>query len=78
VLEALRAAAPATVEVAHPTAGELELVAPPFAFESAAMRPAEPPPLLGQHTREVLAELGVAEEHLAALVERGVVTTAET
>jgi crotonobetainyl-CoA:carnitine CoA-transferase CaiB-like acyl-CoA transferase len=78
VLEALRAAAPATVEVAHPTAGELELVAPPFAFESAAMRPAEPPPLLGQHTREVLAELGVAEEHLAALVERGVVRTAET
>jgi crotonobetainyl-CoA:carnitine CoA-transferase CaiB-like acyl-CoA transferase len=78
VLEALRAAAPATVRVEHPAAGELELVAPPFGFESATLRRAEPPPLLGQHTREVLADLGVDEERLAALVERGVVVTAET
>src|SRR5262249_16510993 len=34
VLESLRAAAPATVRVAHRTAGELELVAPPFMLES--------------------------------------------
>jgi crotonobetainyl-CoA:carnitine CoA-transferase CaiB-like acyl-CoA transferase len=31
------------------------------------------PPLLGQHTAEVLAELGVDEEHLAALESRGVI-----
>lgn len=62
VLEALRAAAPATVQVTHPSAGELELAAPPFAFESAGLRGAEPPPLLGQHTREVLAELGIDED----------------
>ncbi|HEX3236993.1 MAG TPA: hypothetical protein VHQ99_01160 [Gaiellaceae bacterium] len=53
-------------------------MAPPFAFESAGLRSAEPPPLLGQHTQEVLTELGIDVERLAALVERGVVATAET
>ncbi|HEY8407010.1 MAG TPA: CoA transferase [Gaiellaceae bacterium] len=78
VLEALRAAAPATVQVTHPSVGELELVAPPFAFESAGLRSAGPPPLLGQHTREVLTELGIDEERLAGLLGRSVVATAET
>jgi crotonobetainyl-CoA:carnitine CoA-transferase CaiB-like acyl-CoA transferase len=78
VLEALRAAAPVTVRVKHPTAGPLELVQPPFALESSPLRAAEPPVLLGQHTREVLAELGVDEERLAALEQRGIVATAET
>ena len=76
VLEALRAAGPATVRVAHPAAGELELVAPPFTLESASLREAVPPPLLGEHTREVLAELGLDEERLAALEQRGVVAAA--
>jgi crotonobetainyl-CoA:carnitine CoA-transferase CaiB-like acyl-CoA transferase len=72
VLDALRAAEPATVRVDHPTAGEVELVAPPFALAS---EPPEPtaPPLLGQHTREVLAELGLAADLIAELEERGVV-----
>jgi crotonobetainyl-CoA:carnitine CoA-transferase CaiB-like acyl-CoA transferase len=78
VLEALRAAAPATTLVGHPTAGSLELVSPPFVLESAALRAVESPPLLGQHTREVLAELGVDDGRLAALEESGVVATAET
>src|SRR5437764_9435428 len=46
VLEALRAAEPATIRVAHPTAGELELVAPPFVLASEPPVPAAPP-LLG-------------------------------
>jgi crotonobetainyl-CoA:carnitine CoA-transferase CaiB-like acyl-CoA transferase len=32
-----------------------------------------PPPLLGQHTAEVLAELGRSEEEIRALAERGTV-----
>jgi crotonobetainyl-CoA:carnitine CoA-transferase CaiB-like acyl-CoA transferase len=37
-----------------------------------------PPPLLGQHTREVLTELGIDDKRLARLVGRGVVATTET
>jgi crotonobetainyl-CoA:carnitine CoA-transferase CaiB-like acyl-CoA transferase len=75
VLEALRAAEPATIRVAHPTAGEIELVAPPFALASEPPT-ATAPPLLGQHTREVLAELGLDAARIAELEARGVVATA--
>src|SRR5262249_28351709 len=77
VLESLRAAAPATVRVEHPTAGEIELVAPPFMLESAPLREAAAPPLLGQHTREVLGELGLSEDEIAALAAERVVEIAD-
>jgi crotonobetainyl-CoA:carnitine CoA-transferase CaiB-like acyl-CoA transferase len=77
VLESLRAAAPATVRVAHPTAGDLELVAPPFMLESARLREAAAPPLLGQHTREVLGEVGLSADDLAVLEAEGVVEIAD-
>jgi formyl-CoA transferase len=37
------------------------------------MRPPEPPPLLGQHTAEVLAEMGISEDEIDALKARGAV-----
>ena len=61
-----------------PRGGRARAVAPPLCFESSAPPAAAPPPLLGQHTREVLAELGVDDARLAALEEAGVVATAET
>jgi crotonobetainyl-CoA:carnitine CoA-transferase CaiB-like acyl-CoA transferase len=75
VLDALRAAAPATVSVEHPSVGTLELVAPPFAFDS-PMPEATPPPLLGQHTHEVLADLGLDAARIAELEASGVVAQA--
>jgi crotonobetainyl-CoA:carnitine CoA-transferase CaiB-like acyl-CoA transferase len=77
VLEALQAAAPATVGVEHPSVGALELVAPPFAFDSPTPE-ATPPPLLGQHTRELLAELGLDTARIAELEASGVVAQAAT
>ncbi|HEY2218898.1 MAG TPA: CoA transferase [Gaiellaceae bacterium] len=77
VLEALRAAAPATVRVTHPTAGELDLVGTPFMLGSASLRTASAPPLLGEHTREVLGELGLDAAGIAALEADGVVEIAD-
>jgi crotonobetainyl-CoA:carnitine CoA-transferase CaiB-like acyl-CoA transferase len=74
--EALAAAAeaghPATVSVDHPTAGALELVASPIWGPTDPAR-ASAPPLLGEHTEDVLGELGKTKAEIAALVERGVV-----
>jgi len=61
----------ATFEVAHPTIGRLPLVASPVAARAAS----SPPPLLGQHTRELLVEAGYDEEEVAALEAEGVVAT---
>jgi crotonobetainyl-CoA:carnitine CoA-transferase CaiB-like acyl-CoA transferase len=62
-------------EVQHPTAGTLRLVGIPVKFSAspAAIRLA--PPLLGEHTRDILTELGVAGLWLAELEREGVIST---
>ena len=50
-------------EIAHPTVGSLKLAGPAVAFDGTTeMKKAFPPPLLGEHTREVLQEILHYEE----------------
>jgi len=72
--DALDAAAgagrPATVTLPHPTAEEVTLVGSPIWGEWEGPDPTAPP-LLGEHTAEVLRELGCPPEEIEALSARG-------
>jgi len=62
------------VEVEHPTAGRLKLVAPPLRIPTAPATVRRPPPLLGEHNEEILREvLGYDEAHIEALKRDGLI-----
>ncbi|NRR34397.1 CoA transferase [Oxalobacteraceae bacterium] len=62
------------VEVPHPTAGKVKLVRSPMKLSASPASAELAPPLLGQHTDEVLRDmLGQSAEQIAALRERKVV-----
>ena len=58
--------------VEHPTEGEIRLLGWPARLSQSDV-PLQPAPLLGQHTEEVLADLGVSAAERAQLIEDGVV-----
>jgi crotonobetainyl-CoA:carnitine CoA-transferase CaiB-like acyl-CoA transferase len=60
----------------HPVWGRLEQPGPFVRLSETPGRIETPPPLLGQHTREVLRDLGYDEASIDALHERGVVRSA--
>ncbi len=62
------------VNAQHPTAGELRLAGRPIKFPGAPQRKSTAPPILGQHTAEVLRdELGYSDAEIAALRRDGVI-----
>jgi len=63
----------------HPTLGTLLTVANPLNFSRTPATPSGPPPLLGEHTAAVLAEvLGYSADDLAELERAGVIARAST
>ncbi|MCE9657158.1 MAG: CoA transferase [Burkholderiales bacterium] len=62
-----------TVEVAHPLAGAIRLVASPLKLSATPVRYDRAPPLLGADTDSVLAEFGLDLEAVAALRRAGAI-----
>ena len=62
------------MHVPHPTAGTMKLVASPMRLSRTPVEVRMPPPLLGQHTDEVLRnELGMSASQINELHQRGIV-----
>ncbi len=62
------------VELPHPAAGTVPLVANPIRLSASPVEYRRAPPLLGQHTDEVLADwLGLAADELRRLKEQHVI-----
>lgn len=62
------------LEVDHPTSGKIRLAGFPFKFSMTPPRVRYPPPRLGEHTDEIMAELlGLEGSDTVALRERGVI-----
>jgi len=61
------------VDLVHPGAGPIKALGTPVKLSETPGAVDRPAPLLGQHTAEILAELGYSEAERRALSEKGVV-----
>jgi crotonobetainyl-CoA:carnitine CoA-transferase CaiB-like acyl-CoA transferase len=61
------------VEVSHPSLGRVDQVRSPFELSRSDVSVRLPPPMLGEHTNDILGELGYAEADVQRLREAGVV-----
>ncbi len=64
------------VNMEHPVRGTLKTIAPPVKLKRTPAKPQCPPPLLGQHTEEILLELGYRQKEVDELEEMGVIKRA--
>jgi crotonobetainyl-CoA:carnitine CoA-transferase CaiB-like acyl-CoA transferase len=61
----------------HPVIGRLRLARHYIRFGNTQVVPGRPTPLLGEHTREILQEVGFTEQRIAELYTKGIVRTEE-
>ncbi len=61
------AASGMVLDYEHPVGGALKGIAQPVRFDGEPVTPGLPPPLLGQDTDAVLAEIGLSRDEIAAL-----------
>jgi formyl-CoA transferase len=61
------------VEQDHPLMGQVRTIAQPLALTATPPSYRRPPPTVGEHSREILAELGLQADAVEALVSAGIV-----
>ena len=61
------------MDVEHPDVGNVKLLSHPVRYDGKAPAVTRPPPRIGEHTREVLAELGYSPAEIEAFVNSAVV-----
>lgn len=64
--------------VEHPTVGEVPQIGPPISLSQTPARIERPPPLLGEHTDEVLRALGYEQQRIETLHASGVIGSPQT
>ncbi len=60
-------------EITHPTAGVINLPGIPVKLSETPGSIERPPPLLGEHTKDILTSLGYTDSNIKALKEKGVI-----
>ncbi|MBP1933888.1 CaiB/BaiF CoA transferase family protein [Ammoniphilus resinae] len=61
------------VEMQHPKLGDIKTIGIPIKFSKTPLQIRTPAPWLGQHTNQVLQDLGLSEEEVKELYQEGVV-----
>lgn len=69
------AANEAIVELDHPIRGKVKMLSIPLKLKKMPLRKPLPPPLIGQHSEEILRELKYSQDEIEELIEQGVVRT---
>jgi crotonobetainyl-CoA:carnitine CoA-transferase CaiB-like acyl-CoA transferase len=65
-------------ELAHPQAGKLQFVGGPVRYDELTKEPSTPPPLVGEHSAAILAELGYTRAVIDELVAHGITKMAQS
>jgi formyl-CoA transferase/CoA:oxalate CoA-transferase len=65
------------VEMEHPAAGVLKVLGTPLKLSAQPASIRRPPPMLGEHTDDILAEAGYPADRIAALRDAGVIRLRE-
>lgn len=61
-------------EIDHPSCGPIKVLSPPVKYSNANPSIRSPPPLLGEHTDEVLESVvGLSRERILSLKAKGVI-----
>lgn len=65
------------VEVDHPTFGQLPVIRTPIRYSERQVKVQGPPPVLGEHTKEVLEQIGYTADEINVLLRNNIVRASE-